>query len=130
MIITHDVTLAARCSLTLSRGFMATLLYLISLWLTIFYSTLFHYIILCSIILYYPLFYSIQVLADFESRLHGAEFIALDTELTGVDIEAPGYVYIYIYIHTHILYKLIITITLLLLIIITMKMLIRMIMIT
>lgn len=28
-----------------------------------------------------------KVLADFESRLHGAEFIALDTELTGVDIE-------------------------------------------
>lgn len=27
-----------------------------------------------------------KVLADFESRLHGAEFIALDTEFTGVDI--------------------------------------------
>lgn len=28
-----------------------------------------------------------KVLADFESRLHGAEFVAIDTELTGVDIE-------------------------------------------
>mmetsp|Transcript_92487 Transcript_92487/g.261839 ORF Transcript_92487/g.261839 Transcript_92487/m.261839 type:complete len:508 (+) Transcript_92487:98-1621(+) len=28
-----------------------------------------------------------KVLADFESRLHGAEFVALDTELTGVSIE-------------------------------------------
>jgi len=27
-----------------------------------------------------------KVLADFESRLHGAEFVAIDTELTGVDI--------------------------------------------
>lgn len=27
-----------------------------------------------------------RVLADFESRLHGAEFIAIDTELTGVDL--------------------------------------------
>lgn len=28
------------------------------------------------------------VLADFESRLHGAEFVAVDTELTGVEFEA------------------------------------------
>jgi len=28
-----------------------------------------------------------KVLADFESRLQGAEFVAIDTELTGVDIE-------------------------------------------
>jgi len=28
-----------------------------------------------------------KVLADFQSRLHGAEYVAIDTELTGVDIE-------------------------------------------
>lgn len=28
-----------------------------------------------------------KVLADFEARLHGAEFVAIDTELTGVDLE-------------------------------------------
>ena len=29
-----------------------------------------------------------EVLADFESRLPGADFVAIDTELTGVDLEA------------------------------------------
>ena len=36
-----------------------------------------------------PLF---QVLVDFESRLPSADFVAIDTELTGVDLEDDRWV--------------------------------------
>ena len=45
-----------------------------------------------------------QVLLDFESRLPSADYVAIDTELTGVDLEARqkttggGSTHLYVYI--------------------------------